>query len=310
VAAAYRLAESAVALRVPILIQGETGVGKEWLARHLHRCSGRAGAFVAVNCAALPPELFEAELFGYVGGAFTGARREGHAGLIASADGGTLMLDEIGELPLAMQAALLRFLDEPEVRPVGGVRSRRVDVLLLAATHADLEADAAHGRFRPDLMFRLDTVRVWLPPLRSRADFAALATQVLASIDAAASLEPTALAALAAHAWPGNFRELRSVLTRACLAAHAERPEGEGAGIGVIRLRHVQAAFAGPGGLADTPAVGAGAGRGSVSLLRRGADEAVRREFERAGGSISETARRLGISRTTVYRHLGRRPLR
>ncbi len=286
VADAYRLAEAAARMAVPILLHGETGSGKEVLARHVHATSGRRGAFVAVNCGALPAELVEAELFGYVGGAFTGARREGSEGLIASAHGGTLLLDELCELPLALQAALLRFLDDRQVRPVGGTRARTVDVQLLAATHADLEAEAAAGRFRADLLYRLNTVSVRLPPLRARRDFGAAARAMLAEIDRAATLDDAALARLARHAWPGNFRELRSVLTRALLLAGAGR-----------RL-----------GAADVERVMPAATVAAPSSLQQVAGDAVRREFERSGGSVSRTARTLGISRTTVYRYLREAP--
>lgn len=280
VAEAYRLAEAAVRLQVPVLICGETGSGKEVLARHVHRHSGRSGAFVAVNCGALPDDLIEAELFGYVGGAFTGARREGSLGLIASADGGTLLLDEVRELPLHLQAALLRFLDDQSVRPVGGTASRHVDVQLLAATHAELEEEVAAKRFRADLLYRLNTVRVDLPPLRARRDFAAAAQQLLATLDVAARIDDAAVARLAQHRWPGNFRELRSLLTRALLL----RSDGR---IGLADVEHLLPAAA--------PAPG--------SALQQNASELVRREFER-NGSVSETARSLGVSRTTVYRHL------
>lgn len=282
VAEVYRTVAAAVRLRVPILICGETGSGKELLARHAHASSGRGGAFVAVNCGALPGELIEAELFGYVGGAFTGARREGSAGLIASADGGTLLLDEVRELPLQLQAALLRFLDDQTVRPVGGTASRPVDVLLLAATHADLDAEVAARRFRADLLYRLNTVRVDLPPLRERRDFAAAVRGTLAALDSAASIADDAVEQLAKARWPGNFRELRSLLTRVLLRAdHGARiTRGD-----VERWLPAQTAVL-------------------ASALQYAAGETVRREFERCG-SVSQTARALGISRTTVYRHLG-----
>ena len=287
---ACSLLRAAVGLRVPILIQGETGSGKELLARHAHALSGRRGAFVAVNCGALPAELFEAELFGYVGGAFTGARREGSPGLIASADRGTLLLDEVGELPLALQAALLRFLDDQLLRPLGGTATRQVDVQLLAASHLDLQAEVAARRFREDLLYRLNTVRLVLPPLRQRSDFALAVRGVLAGLDARARIEEGALRRLAQHAWPGNFRELRAVLTRALLA-----------GQGQVLTEAVVAAQ-----LPRTPPGCAGA-----SALQRHSTELVLREFERCGRSVSRTSRRLGISRTTVYRHLreaGQRP--
>ncbi|BAL94521.1 sigma-54-dependent Fis family transcriptional regulator [Rubrivivax gelatinosus] len=284
VAEAFRLVEAAVRITAPILIQGETGCGKELLARHAHVASGRRGHFVAVNCGALPEGLLEAELFGHVGGAYTGARREGSVGLVASADGGTLLLDEIGELPLAQQAALLRFLDDGLVRPVGGTASRRVDVQLLAATHVPLAEAAAARRFRPDLLYRLDTVRVELPPLRRREDFCAAVRSVLATLDGASRIDDEAVARLARHDWPGNFRELRSLLTRALLRRGGGR-------LGLADVEPLLPPLA--------PAAG--------SALQQQASERVRRVFERCG-NVSRTARELGISRTTVYRHL-RAPL-
>ena len=279
--AAFELAESAVRLGAPLLITGETGTGKEVLARHAHRASGRTGAFVAVNCGALPDELFESELFGHVGGAFTGARREGSVGLIASADGGTLLLDEVGELPLQLQAALLRFLDDGLVRQVGGTVSRKVDVQLLAATNADLADDIAARRFRADLFYRLSTICVTLPPLRRRRDFPDTVIAVLRRIDPRGAIDDAAIDRLQAHAWPGNFRELRSVLTRALLSC-------DGRPIAVAEIER------------QLPP----AQRACTSALQQVASETIRREFERTGHSVSQTSRNLGISRTTVYRHL------
>ena len=285
VVAAFEQAQAAVRLRVPILIHGETGTGKEVLARHAHRVSGRSGAFVAVNCGALPDELFEAELFGYVGGAFTGARREGSAGLIASADGGTLLLDEVRELPLPLQAALLRFLDDGLVRQVGATATRRVDVQLLAATNADLDDEVAAKRFRADLLYRLNTVRIDLPPLRQRRDFAPAVRSVLRLVDSAAGIDDDAIARLARHAWPGNFRELRSVLTRALLRSPGRH----------LRVADIEAQL--PAALTPDAV--------HTSGLQQIAAETIRREFERTGRSVSQTSRNLGVSRTTVYRHLG-----
>ena len=279
---AFRLVEAAVRMKAPILIHGETGTGKEVLARHAHRVSGRTGAFVAVNCGALPDELFEAEIFGYVGGAFTGARREGSPGLIASADGGTLLLDEVRELPLHLQAALLRFLDDGVVRPVGGTAVRRVDVQLLAATNAELEDEMVAKRFRADLLYRLNTVRVNLPPLRQRRDFSPAVRTVLRMLAPGASIDDAAIERLAGHTWPGNFRELRSVLTRALLIRDGH---------------HLR--------LADVVSLLPSAVCAPASALQQAASEQIRREYERAGRSVSQTSRNLGISRTTVYRHLG-----
>lgn len=280
---AFLLVEAAVRMNAPILICGETGSGKEVLARHAHRASGRTGAFVAINCGALPAELFEAELFGYVGGAFTGARRDGSAGLIASADGGTLLLDEVRELPLHLQAALLRFFDDGVVRPVGGTATRRVDVQLLAATNADLDEDVAAQRFRADLMYRLNTVRANLPPLRQRRDFVAIVRSALDALDALATIDDAAVARLACHAWPGNFRELRSVLTRALLVQGGHRL-----------------------GVADVTGFLPTASCQPSSVIQQTTLETIRREYQRTGQNVSQTSRNLGVSRTTVYRYLGR----
>ena len=283
---ACRVVEAAVRLNAPILLQGETGTGKELLARYAHQVGGRRGEFVAVNCAALPGELFEAELFGHVGGAFTGARRDGSPGLLLAADGGTLLLDEVRDLPLHLQAALLRFLDDQMVRPVGGQTARRVNVQLLAACHASLDEAVLAKTFRADLLHRLNTVCVTLPALRQRRDLAQAARWVLGQIDPQQTLADDALASLLAHNWPGNFRELRSVLTRSLLhrpAARSRQP---------LSAQDIGKALPQALPLAST------------SQLQRGAADLVRAEFERCGHSVSLTARALGISRTTVYRHL------
>lgn len=279
------LVAAAVRVNAPILIQGETGSGKEMLAHYAHEVSGRKGEFVAINCAAMPEHLFEVELFGYAAGAFTGARKEGAEGLIAGADGGTLLLDEIGALAPQLQATLLRFLDNRLVRTVGGRGGRVVDVQILAATNADLAAEVAARRFRADLLYRLDTIKAVLPPLRARTDFEAALRYALARIDPTATISEEALARLTAHGWPGNFRELRAVLTRAVLAASD---------------RHI--------GLAQVvvwlpPALEPGT-RPAGSVLREKVAEEVVREFHRSGGNVSHTARNLAISRNTVYHHL------
>lgn len=291
----------AVRMAVPVLIQGETGTGKEVIARHAHEFSGRKGAFVGVNCGALPAELIEAELFGYEAGAFTGARRDGSPGLIASAHGGTLLLDEIAELPLGLQASLLRFLDDRCVRPVGGTRQRVVDVQLLAASHEDLAQAVAAKRFRQDLLYRLNVVVVRLPPLRQRSDLAEAVHFVLDDLDPAARLSPEALQLLCEHDWPGNFRELRSVLTRMLVEAGSDEP--------VVHLdRHLVETVL--PSMARRPEV---AQAGAPTSLQRAATQAVLQAFDRCGHSVSRTSRTLGISRTTVYRHLreaGRAPQR
>jgi len=202
---------------VPVLIQGETGTGKELVARALHQGSRRAKkTFLAENCAAVPATLLESELFGHKKGSFTHAiaDRPGH---FVAASGGTLFLDEIGDMPLEMQAKLLRVLETGEVRPVGASQTVQVDVRVLAATHRDLTAMVRERRFREDLFFRLNVIRIQLPPLRERPGDVELLVRVFLArfLGPGARLSPEALAALAAFAWPGNVRQLENELRRA-----------------------------------------------------------------------------------------------
>jgi two-component system, NtrC family, response regulator HydG len=215
---------------VPILIQGETGTGKGLVARALHGESGRAGGpFVAVNCAAIPEGLLESELFGYVRGAFTGATHD-RGGLFAEASGGTLFLDEIGEMPLPLQAKLLHVIEAQSVRPVGGTREVPVDARIVAATNRNLPAAVREGKFREDLLYRLDVVAIALPALRDRReDLPQLCAHLLAELRGRYPASPVervgaeALAVLARHGWPGNVRELSHVLERlVLLGRHAE----------------------------------------------------------------------------------------
>ena len=285
VTTAMRHVEAAARRCLPILIRGETGTGKEQLARHAHAASGRGGAFVPVNCGALPETLIEAELFGHAEGAFTGARRGGAAGLVAQADGGTLFLDEIGDMPLPLQTVLLRLLDDWMVRPVGGGATRTVDVLLIAATHVNLADYVARGRFRADLYYRLDTIEAVLPPLRQRTDFAAIAAHLLRTISPGTEIEDPALSLLAGQAWPGNIRELRNLLTR-------------------LTLTQV-------GGRISQAAIEACIGRPTAPAPRL-KDETTDRivtVHKDLGGNLSAAARRLGVSRNTVYRALARQRL-
>jgi transcriptional regulator of acetoin/glycerol metabolism len=282
VAKIVRQIEIAAARRMPILIRGETGTGKEHLARHAHVASGRRGAFVPVNCAALPESLVEAELFGYTDGAFTGARRGGAIGLVKEADGGTLFLDEIGEMPFGLQAVLLRLLDDWTVHPIGGARSK-VDVLLVSATNTKLDEAIAERRFRSDLLYRLNTLEVSLPSLEERNDFEAIVHHLLAAIDPGCEITSNTIAHLAKSHWPGNIRELRNILARLTLAA--------------------------TDGIIDDAAVESAAGQvqprvtgGSLREIQRARVLAAHAE---AAGNISETARRLGVSRNTIYRAIG-----
>ncbi len=295
IAGVVRRVESAAVRRMPILIRGETGTGKEQLARHAHAASGRSGAFVPVNCAALPDSLIEAELFGYAEGAFTGAKKGGAEGLFKEADGGTLFLDEIGDMPVTLQAVLLRFLDDWTVRPVGGAK-RQVDVLLVSATNANLDDSIARGRFRSDLLFRLNTLEVTLPPLRKRSDFAEIARHLIEKIDPSAELTESAIDRLAGLHWSGNIRELRNVLSRLSLT--------------------------GRGTLIDETAVENAVGDSSGERLfcKAQNDRDLKHdlhEIQRAhvltayaetGNNVSKTARRLGVSRNTIYRALRDKP--
>ena len=278
-----RQVETAAARKMPILIRGETGTGKEQLARHAHDASRRTGAFVPVNCAALPESLIEAELFGYAEGAFTGARRDGAIGLVKEADGGTLFLDEIGDMPVALQAVLLRLLDDWTVRPVGGVRSK-VDVFLISATNASLDKAIAERRFRSDLLYRLNTLEVTLPRLRDRNDFDAIVHHLLDTIDPNCEITPATIAHLAARPWPGNIRELRNMLARFTLAV----ADGsiEGAGLEAVIDQPPQTE---PGSLHEIQ-------RARILMV-----------YAETAGNISETARRLGVSRNTIYRALGQK---
>ena len=210
---------------VPILVTGETGTGKELVASALHQNGPRRkGPFVAVNCAAIPATLLEAELFGHVRGSFTGAHKD-RQGYVEVADGGTLFLDEIGEMPVAMQAKLLRFLQEGEVRPVGGNAVKHVDVRVVAATNRALEQQIKAGAFREDLYYRLAVLTLSLPALRERAEDIELLAKFLLSRNEGqglptAKLSDDAIAALAASSWPGNIRQLHNELTRAAAFAN------------------------------------------------------------------------------------------
>jgi transcriptional regulator with GAF, ATPase, and Fis domain len=227
----YDLLGRVAASEIPVLVRGETGTGKELVARALHDASPRAaGPFLAENCAAVPAGLLESELFGHVKGAFTDAVAD-RKGTFVEADGGTVFLDEIGDMPLEMQAKLLRVLQEGEVRPVGSNRTRRVDVRLVAATHRDLTARCAEGLFREDLLYRLDVVTLQLPPLRERGEDVELLARHFASraaeqVGREVVLSDAALEALRAWRWPGNVRELENEILRAAVLADGEiRPE-------------------------------------------------------------------------------------
>ena len=296
-----------------VLITGETGTGKELVARALHRESPRAARpFVALNTAAIPAELLESELFGHEAGAFTGAHKR-HIGRFEQADGGTLFLDEIGDMPAALQTRLLRVLAEGEFFRVGGRELIRVDVRVIAATHQPLEALVEQGRFRADLLHRLDVVRLQLPPLRQRReDIPQLAVRFLAHAARKLQLPPKKLSApalerLRAHAWPGNVRELENVCWR--LAALAP---GETIGPADLALALPAAAPAAPPAdwtlqLADWARAQLDAGAPALHAQARDLLDRILLDtaLARCNGHRSEAAALLGLSRNTVTRKLG-----
>ncbi|MFN4020611.1 MAG: sigma-54 interaction domain-containing protein [Erythrobacter sp.] len=292
------LAERISASDIPVLLEGPTGTGKEVLARFVHRLSPRCdGPFVAVNCAAMPEAMLEALLFGHRKGAFTGAAEAGE-GLFRAADKGTLLLDEIGELPLALQAKLLRALQEGEVLPLGATRPLKVDVRIIAATNRDLAAEAAAGRFREDLLYRLNVFPLRIPALRDRpGDIAALAFGMLLRHAAAPGkpgwIAPQALALLESHAWPGNVRELENVIRRAILLC------GDA---GVIAPDHIvfDTAVRRVAELADCAPAPA---RTLSDVAFASQAQAILAALDSHDGNRSATARSLGISeRTLRYR--------
>ena len=272
---------------LPVLVQGETGSGKEVFARELHRRCARAGKpFVAVNCAALPETLIEAELFGYEEGAFTGARKHGNPGLLRQADGGVLFLDEIGDMPLALQPRLLRVLQERELSPLGGGKPVRLDFALLCATHQDLERAIADGRFRADLYYRIADHVVRLPALRDHAERAALVQALWARLGQGRFLAAEALAALAAYTWPGNLRQLVACLrTLVALSEPGDTLDRDALPVYVAT---------------DVPPP-APTHNGCLESLETAA---MRAALDDCNGNVSQAARRLGISRSTLYRRL------
>ncbi|TNC09904.1 sigma-54-dependent Fis family transcriptional regulator [Methylobacterium terricola] len=277
---------------IPVVVEGETGTGKEVFSRAAHAaCARSQKPFVAVNCAALPETLIEAELFGYEPGAFTGAARQGAKGLLRQADGGLLFLDEIGDMPLSLQSRLLRALQEREVLPVGGTRPIPVDFALICATHRDLSAMVEDGAFRADLFYRIAPYRVRLAPLRERPDRLALVRGLWARSDGPArgvTLSQSCEAALAEATWPGNLRQLAACLR--ALAALAETGE-------VLGPEDL------PEGVASRPARAPAARpereAGRLDIL---AQETMRAALAAHGGNVSRAARSLGISRSTLYR--------
>jgi transcriptional regulator with PAS, ATPase and Fis domain len=296
--AMLRLVDRVTASDVPVLLAGESGTGKELVARAIHRNGPRgARAFVSENCGSVPEPLLESTLFGHVRGAFTGASAT-RAGLFDVADGGTLFLDEIGEMPPSMQTKLLRVLQDGEVRPVGGERSRKVDVRVVGATHRDLEAMVAAGTFREDLFYRLNVVGIRVPPLRERReDVPLLVARFVEKHARGRKVKVTraAMDRLTAFPWPGNVRQLENEIRRALVLAE-ER-------IDVAELSD-DVARGGPAAARET-------GHGLKARVDALEVQLVREALQRTGGNQTKAAEALGVSRfglQKMMRRLGIRP--
>jgi transcriptional regulator of acetoin/glycerol metabolism len=273
---------------IPLLISGETGAGKEVLVKALHGASSRARQpLVAVNCAAIPPELVEAELFGYEKGAFTGANQKGNVGLVRKADKGVLFFDEIGDMPLQTQARLLRVLQERCIQPLGSGDPVPVDIRVICATHRNLAEAVADGSFREDLYYRIAGCTLRLPPLRERADLRELIQAIWARYrlpEQTAGFSDSALRALMNHPWPGNLRQLSSVIQVAlALADNA-----------LIELEHLPSELLEPFGAPQAP----------VPTVVEVPAQDINALLRATDGNISQVARRLGVSRNTVYKRL------
>ena len=285
-----------------VLVTGESGTGKGVVARRVHELSTRRdGPFVPVNCGAIPENLIESELFGHVKGSFTGADRT-RKGLFLQADRGTIFLDEIGELPLAMQTKLLHVLEAREVRPVGAEQGRRIDVRIVAATNRDLPAMVAQGRFREDLYFRLSVFHIAMPPLRERRpDIPALMRHLIAQHASSSpggaklSIEPEAEELLTTFAWPGNVRQLENVLHRAAILADG----------GCIRVGDLPPEVSRLGAAPRQASAEAGAeGGGLRERVRRFEISLILRAIDEASGDRRLAAQRLGIGLSSLYRKL------
>ena len=286
VRSSMHMVRRAVELNVPLLIRGETGTGKELMARYAHAVSNRKGDFVAINCAAFPESLIESELFGHQEGAFTGSVRGGSKGLVRQAHLGTLFLDEIGMMPAQMQAKLLRFLDRMEIRPVGKTTEIQMDIQLISATNETSNGKEVMSHFRPDLLYRINTMEVCLPPLRARQDLHEILKVIMETFSTPLQLTPQALSMLRAYDWPGNIRELKGFLTRVLIAS----------GRGIVTGEDVQKSL--------TTTAYTEVARYSAKDLATQEQRIILDAYESHGGNISAVSRELGISRNTVYKKL------
>lgn len=278
--------------RLPVLLSGESGVGKEVVAREIHeRSNATGGPFISLNCASIPETLIESELFGYERGAFTGANREGRTGKIQQANGGTLFLDEIGDMPVALQTRLLRVLETREVEKLGSTESQQVSFQLICATHKDLPKAIDAGEFRQDLFYRINGFELRIPALRDRTDIAGLANYILQEIsNGQRAFTPEAMEVINAYRWPGNVRELRSAIV------YADTMAEQGLPVCVDDLPESIAVTANT----ERPAIG------HSGSLNRVYDQAISQALELCDGNMTRAAKHLGISRATLYRKLSK----
>ncbi|RTL56052.1 MAG: sigma-54-dependent Fis family transcriptional regulator [Rhodocyclaceae bacterium] len=292
---------------IPILVQGESGAGKEMFAKAFHNSGLRSGGpFVALNCAAIPETLIESELFGYLGGAFTGARKEGATGKIQQAHGGTLFLDEIGDMPLQLQARLLRVLQERCVTPLGSAKAIPVDISLVCATHRKLREEVARGTFREDLYYRLNGLCVTLPALHQRTDLKQLVDKLIAAEclgQRDITLSDAAFNVFSGYDWPGNIRELHNVI-RVLIAMLDDHETVIEEWHLPDEIREAVAAPRLPAAMAAAPL--SAAAINAAGSLEEVEQQAIARALEAVGGNVSAAARKLGISRNTIYRKMGR----
>ncbi|MEY4730125.1 MAG: hypothetical protein RL020_1283, partial [Pseudomonadota bacterium] len=304
VEAAITKARKILGRDIPVLIQGESGTGKEWLANAIHNSGPRAHApFVAVNCASIPEGLIESELFGYEEGAFTGAKRKGATGKIQQAHGGTLFLDEIGDMPLTLQARLLRVLQERAVVPLGAAKAVPVDVMIICATNHKIRDQVANGEFREDLYYRINGLTIMLPSLRDRSDIAQLAQRIAvseANCGEKVTISAEVMALFTQHPWPGNIRQLSNVLR----AAQALTDPGCQITRDCLPDDFLDEITPKP-----TQSVGISTQNQSFPLNSNASLDdmealAIQRAIEAHSGNISAAARQLGISRNTLYRKM------
>lgn len=286
-----RIAKQSATCDLPVLIQGETGTGKELFAQSIHHASSRSkGPFLAVNCSAIPRELAVSELLGFVGGTFTGAMKEGNLGKFERASNGTLFLDEVEDMPLEAQAALLRVLEEREVTRLGGSKPIPVNVRLIAATNRSLSAAVAHGRFREDLYYRLNVLSFTIPPLHERVEDIPLfvryyASQAVLDLNCPIyTFSSKTMTSLMHRAWPGNVRELKNFVYRTVMARQYEPLTLDQRSTEFTTIQQSTS--------------------DAVYRARQGHTETILKILEQTGGNVTETARRLGVNRSTIYRKL------